>query len=295
MTTIGFIGLGHMGQPMARNLIKAGFTVHLYDVLPQMTEHLEKEGGIVSKSLIKMAGEVDVIISSVQTSEQVSEICLGEKGIFTHAKKNLLYIDCSSIDVNKTKQLHSEAEQCHVEMLDAPVSGGVVGAEAANLTFMVGGSEINFQRAQPILRAMGKKIIHAGPEGHGQVAKICNNLLLGISMIGVSEAFSLAGKLGLDQKKFFEISSSSSGQCWAMTNYCPVPDILENVPANHHYNPGFMAKMMLKDLRLAQHAAEAVNALIPLGTVGMELYELYVNQGFGEKDFSGIINLINVG
>ena len=157
---------------------------------------------------------------------------------------------------------------------------------------MVGGSDVNLERAQPILKAMGKKIVHAGPGSHGQAAKICNNLLLGISMIGVSEAFTLAEKLGLDKKKFFEISSNASGQCWSMTKYCPVPGVIDGVPANDHYQPGFKARMMLKDLRLANHAAESVDAVIPLGSVAMELYELYVNQGLGETDFSGIINLI---
>ncbi|OGT35363.1 MAG: 3-hydroxyisobutyrate dehydrogenase [Gammaproteobacteria bacterium RIFCSPHIGHO2_12_FULL_37_14] len=288
MMTIGFIGLGHMGNPMAKNLLKAGYNLQVYDVLPQ----LSRVFSTVSPSIKAMAKTVDVIITSVQTSEQVQDICLGDDGIFAHAKANLLYIDCSSIDIKMTTILHEEARKLGIAMIDAPVSGGVTGAEAGSLTFMVGGSDIDFALAEPILKTMGKKIIHAGPGGHGQAAKICNNLLLGISMIGVSESFTLAAKLGLDQKKFFDISSNASGQCWSMTKYCPVPNIIENVPANNHYQPGFMAKMMLKDLRLAQHAAETVDAVIPLGAVAMELYELYVNQGLGETDFSGIINLL---
>ncbi|OGT44019.1 MAG: 3-hydroxyisobutyrate dehydrogenase [Gammaproteobacteria bacterium RIFCSPHIGHO2_12_FULL_37_34] len=292
MITVGFIGLGHMGHPMANNLLKAGYTLQVYDVLPQLTQALCDRGATLAPSIVAIAKEADVIITSVQTSEQVHDICMGEDGLFTHAQPDLLYIDCSSIDIKMSVLLHDQAKKFGIAMLDAPVSGGVAGATAAILTFMVGGSDIDFERGRPILETMGKKIVHAGPGGHGQAAKICNNLLLGISMIGVGEAFTLAEKLGLDQKKFFEISSNSSGQCWSMTNYCPVPDIVENVPANHHYQPGFMAKMMLKDLRLANHAAETVDAVIPLGTVAMELYELYVNQGFGEIDFSGIINLI---
>jgi len=292
MTTIGFIGLGHMGHPMVLNLLKAGFTLHIYDVVTEAMQDLIHYGAIAAESVAALAENADVIITSVQTGQQVSEICMSHDGIFSHAKPGLLYIDCSSIDISTTHLLHEEAQKLHIAMLDAPVSGGVAGAEAATLTIMVGGNKADFERAQPILKAIGKKIVHAGPEGCGQAAKICNNLLLGISMIGVCEAFTLAEKLGLDPKKFFEISSNASGQCWSMTSYCPVPGILENVPANRDYQPGFMAKMMLKDLRLGQHAAEATDTVIPLGSVATELYELYVNQGFGEKDFSGIINLL---
>lgn len=293
MTTIGFIGLGHMGNPMAHNLLKAGFKLYVYDIMPEAANALTREGAIPAKSISVIAENADVIITSVQTGQQVSDICLNADGIFSNAKSGLLYIDCSSIDIVTTRTLHEEAKKRGIAMLDAPVSGGVAGAVAASLTLMVGGSDVDFQRAQPMFKAIGKKIIHAGDAGHGQAAKICNNLLLGISMIGVCEAFTLAEKLGLEPKKFFEISSNASGQCWSMTSYCPVPGILENVPSNHDYQPGFMAKMMLKDLRLGQHAAEAADITIPLGAVAAELYELYVTQGFGEKDFSGIINLFH--
>lgn len=292
MKNIGFIGLGHMGNPMVHNLLKAGFTVRVYDVMSEAVNAAVEQGAIASDMISGLTKESDIVITMVQTGQQVSDICMAEQGIFHHAKSGLLYIDCSSIDIVTTRSLHDESAKFHISMLDAPVSGGVSGAEAGSLTLMAGGKEADFERAQPVFKALGKKIIHAGPAGSGQAAKICNNLLLGISMIGVCEAFSLAKKLGLDQKKFFDISSSASGQCWSMTSYCPVPDILENVPANHDYQPGFMAKMMLKDLRLGHHAAEAVNAAIPLGSAAAELYELYVNQGFGEKDFSGIINFI---
>jgi 3-hydroxyisobutyrate dehydrogenase len=293
MTTIAFIGLGHMGRPMAHNLLKAGFKVQVYDAMPKAAETLKDQGAVVAHSVLEVIRLADVVVTMVQTGQQVSELCLGADGIFAHIKPNTLYMDCSSIDIVTTRSLHQEAEKLGLSMLDAPVSGGVVGAEAATLTFMIGGSEANFQRAEPIVKAMGKKIIHAGNGGSGQAAKICNNLLLGISMIGVSEAFTLAKNLGLDSKKFFEISSNASGQCWSMTSYCPVPGILENVPSSHDYQPGFMAKMMLKDLRLGQHAAEAVHSSIPLGAAATELYELYVNQGYGETDFCGIINLID--
>ncbi|EKD70651.1 MAG: hypothetical protein ACD_46C00462G0003 [uncultured bacterium] len=292
MTTIGFIGLGHMGSPMAVNLLKAGHELHVFDVVTANAEQLIQHGAKVMSTVKSVAETSDVVITMVQTSQQVSDLCLRDDGIFKHLSSGKLYIDCSSIDITTSQLLHKEAEKYQLAMLDAPVSGGVAGAEAATLTFMVGGKAPDFARAESILKQMGKKIVHAGSAGHGQAAKICNNMLLAISMIGVSEAFTLAKKIGLDQKKFFEISSNASGQCWSMTSYCPVPNIIENVPANRNYQAGFMAKMMLKDLRLAQHAAEAVQATIPLGAVATELYELFINQGHGEMDFSGIIKML---
>ena len=289
---VGFIGLGHMGMPMTHRLLKAQFEVYVYDVVNEAVEKMVKQGAKAAHSPAELTQFSNTIMTSVQTSEQVMELCLSDDGIFTHALPGTIFIDCSSIDITVTKMLHEEAKKRGIIMLDAPVSGGVAGAEAGSLTIMVGGSEINFEKAKPILEKIGKTILYAGEGGSGQAAKICNNLLLGISMIGVCEAFNLAEKLGLDQKKFFEISSHASGQCWSMTSYCPVPGIIEKSPANNHYKPGFMAKMMLKDLRLAHHAAEAVNAAIPLGSASMELYELFINQGYGEIDFSGILNFI---
>lgn len=293
MTTIGFIGLGHMGNPMVHNLLKNGFKVYVHDVMPEAMQAVTKDGAIAADSVESLAEHSEVVITSVQTGQQVADICLMHDGLFSHLDRGKLYIDCSSIDITTTHILHTEAAKVDISMLDAPVSGGVAGAQAGSLTFMVGGSESDFERALPILKAMGKKIVHAGLPGSGQAAKICNNLLLGISMVGVCEAFTLADKLGLDKKKFFEISANASGQCWSMTSYCPVPGIIENVPSNNEFKPGFMAKMMLKDLRLAHHAAETVNAAIPLGASVAELYELFVNQGYGEMDFSGIINFIS--
>lgn len=292
MPQIGFIGLGHMGRPMAKNLLKAGFKVIIYDVAPTAIEALMSEGAIAANSIDELARTSTIIITMLQTGQQVKEVCFGEKGLFANANKDTLYIDSSSIDVVTSRELHHHAEQIGLAMVDAPVSGGTAGAEAATLTFMVGGDGQNFARAQPILEKMGKKIIHAGPPGTGQAAKICNNLILGISMIAVCEGFALGQKLGLDPKKFFEISSNASGQCWSMTSYCPIPGLVEKAPSNNDYKPGFMANMMLKDLRLGQHAAETANANIPLGTEAAALYAMYVNQGFGEKDFSGIINMI---
>jgi 3-hydroxyisobutyrate dehydrogenase len=292
MTKIGFIGLGHMGNPMARCLLKAGFTVYVYDVLPNAADALISLGAIRLSSPKDMVQTVNVMITMVQTGQQVKDICLGLQGIFAHAPEHLLYIDSSSIDIETTLLLHQEANKAGIAMLDAPVSGGVAGAEQGSLTIMVGGEEKDFQRAIPIFKAMGEKISLTGTASHGQAAKLCNNLILGITMVGVCEAFCLAAKLGLDQKKFFDIAAHSSGQCWSMTQYCPVPDIIENVPSNVGYQPGFKAKMMLKDLHLGQQAAENVNAVIPLGAIATELYELYVSQGGGELDFSGIIQML---
>lgn len=292
MTQISFIGLGHMGNPMARNLLKSGFNVNVYDIVPAAVQALVSQGATAAASISDAARNADVIITMLQTGQQVSDTCLSDNGLFKHAKKGVLYIDSSSIDIVTTKELHQIATQSGIDMVDAPVSGGVAAAEAGTLTLMVGGEEKNFLRAKPILEKVGKKIIHAGIAGTGQAAKICNNLLLGISMIGTCEAFALAEKLGLDPAKFFEISSNASGQCWSMTSYCPAPGIVPTAPSNKEYQPGFMAKMMLKDLRLGQHAAESVGANIPLGSEAAELYALFVQQGFGEKDFSGIIRWI---
>lgn len=291
MTHITFFGLGHMGMPMVQNLLNASFKVTVFDIVIEKMTALASQGAMMANSVKEACIDADVIFTMLQTGEEVKKICL-QDGIFQYAKKNVLYIDCSSIDMVTSRELHQIAQENGIACLDAPVSGGVAGATAGTLTFMVGGDEKNFLRAKPILEKCGKQIIHAGVGGLGQSAKICNNLLLAISMIGTCEAFSLAEKLGLDLKKFYEISSNASGQCWSMTTYCPVPGILEKSPANNKYKPGFMAKMMLKDLHLANHAAENVQATIPLATVAMELYTLFVNQGNGEIDFSGIFQMI---
>jgi len=293
MTNISFIGLGHMGNPMTKNLLKAGYRVSVYDIVPAAIEALLPFGAIPTHSIQDAVKEADVIFTMLQTGQQVYDTCMSSNGIFANAKKNVLYIDCSSIEISTTRELHLISIKHHIRMLDAPVSGGVSSAEAGTLTMMVGGDESYFAEITSILEKLGKKIIHAGTAGNGQAAKICNNLILGISMIAVAEGFTLAEKLGLDPKKFFEISSNASGQCWAMTSYCPVPNIVEKVPANNHYQPGFMATMMLKDLGLAEAAATDVNASLPLGTKATELYQLFVKEGHGKVDFSGIIKMFN--
>ncbi len=292
MQKICFIGLGHMGTPMAQQLLKAGYSLKVYDIVPSAMQMLVDQGAVALTKNLEGAVDADVMITMLQTGQQVSEICLRESGLFQRAKKNVLYMDCSSIDITVTRQLHEAAQTSGIAMLDAPVSGGVVAAESATLTFMVGGAEQAFLRAKPILEKMGSKIVHAGAAGLGQAAKICNNLILGISMIAVSEGFSLADKLGLDPKKFYEIASNASSQCWSMTKYCPFPDVIDKVPSNQGYKAGFMAKMMLKDLLLGMHAAETVHASLPLGSAATSLYEMFVDQGHAEMDFSGIIKMI---
>jgi 3-hydroxyisobutyrate dehydrogenase len=292
MLSIGFIGLGHMGQPMVGNLLKAGFDVKVFDVMSAAIETAVAAGAEPAHSVLEATSGADVIFTMLQSGDQVRDVCLGETGFFSQVKPGILYIDCSSIEITITKELHVAAEQAGIEMLDAPVSGGVKGATAATLAIMVGGAEKNFLRAQPIFEKIGKKIVHAGAASLGQAAKICNNLILGISMIAVCEGFNLAKKLGLDAKNFFEISSNASGQCWAMTSNCPEPGVLGSAPADRDYQPGFMAKMMLKDLHLGGLAAQSVGAAIPLGLDATQLYSSFVEEGYGEMDFSAIIKMI---
>lgn len=290
---IGFIGLGHMGHPMVLNLLKHQHAVKVYDVIPSTIEKLAEHGATPTQSLAEVATDVDVIITMLQTGEQVSDVCLSDDGLFANAQAETLFLECSSIDVTTARNLAEIAKGRHFTMLDAPVSGGVAGAEKATLTFMVGGRESVFNRAKPIFECMGKNIIHAGPSGTGQAAKICNNMILGISMIAISEAFVLGDKLGLSPEKLFEISSNSSGQCWSLTSYCPVPGLVPAAPSNRDYEPGFTAAMMLKDLRLSQQMAQTVNAATPLGAEATAVYSLFNNLGFDQLDFSAIIQLFS--
>jgi 3-hydroxyisobutyrate dehydrogenase len=292
MTKISFIGLGHMGNPMAHNLLKAGYQLKVFDISASVMQSLVTQGATLAKSIADATKDADVVFTMLQTGQQAQDVCLSAEGVFANAKQDMLYIDSSSIDISITRELHAAAKNKNIKMLDAPVSGGVLSAKAATLTIMVGGEKNNYDLAKQYLDKIGKKVIYAGAAGSGQAAKICNNLILGISMIAVSEGFNLAEKLGLDAKKFFEISSNASGQCWSMTSYCPIPNIIETAPANNHYQPGFMAKMMLKDLCLAEIAATEAEAAIPMGNKALELYQLFVNEGYGEMDFSGIVQMI---
>jgi 3-hydroxyisobutyrate dehydrogenase len=292
MTQIGFIGLGNMGFPMAQHLIKAGHAVTGFDVVEGVREKFGAAGGVVAMSVDVACASADVIITMLPSGKEVREVYLGQGGVLASAADGALLIDCSTIDIESARAVAAAASVNELAMVDAPVSGGVAGAEAATLTFMVGGSEKSFERARPVLEVMGKTIVHAGGSGNGQTAKICNNMILGVSMIVVSEAFLLAEKLGLDAQKLFDISSKSSGQCWSMTNYCPVPGPVPTSPANRDYQAGFTAAMMLKDLKLAQAAAKTAGTKAPMGAGASALYGLYVEQGNAAQDFSGIINML---
>jgi 3-hydroxyisobutyrate dehydrogenase len=292
MARIGFIGLGNMGLPMAQNLFKAGHQVEGADVNPAAVEKLEAAGGSAVETHKIAAARADVVITMLPAGAQVREVYLGPAGIIENTNVGTLLIDCSTIDVETARAVAVQAEAKGLMMLDAPVSGGVGGATAGTLTFMVGGSAQTFARAETILQAMGKTIVHAGGAGNGQAAKICNNMILGVSMIAVSEAFVLAEKLGLDHQNLFDISSKSSGQCWSMTSYCPVPGPVPTSPANRDYQAGFTAAMMLKDLKLAQAAAKASGANTDLGADAARIYSRYVESGEGARDFSGIIRLV---
>jgi 3-hydroxyisobutyrate dehydrogenase len=292
MAKIGFIGLGNMGLPMAQNLIKAGHPVCGYDVNGAALDKFAAVGGIAVRSLDVASMGVDLVITMLPAREQVREVYLGQGGVLASAAAGTLLIDCSTVDVETARAVAAAARVNELDMLDAPVSGGVAGAQAGTLTFMVGGGERPFERAKPVLEAMGKSIILAGSAGSGQAAKICNNMILGISMIGVCEAFVLADKLGLDPLKLFEIASQSSGQCWSMTSYCPMPGPVPASPANHDFQPGFTAAMMLKDLKLAQDAARLTRAVSPLGAGAAAIYQRFVEDGGAGLDFSGIIRFL---
>jgi len=293
MTRIGFIGLGNMGLPMAKNLVKAGHEVTGFDLDQSKTAALSDAGGAVAGSIKEAVEGREAVVTMLPEGRHVREAYLGEGGVLTHAKPGTLLIDSSTIDVATAREVAEAAQAAGFAMVDAPVSGGVAGAEGGTLTFMVGGPEEAFNRAKPILEVMGAKVVHAGGPGNGEAAKLCNNLLLAISMIGVSEAFTLARKLGLDDQRFFDIASSASGQCWSLTSYCPVPGPVPNSPANKEYAPGFAAGMMLKDLRLAKEAADSRGAETPLGKHAEELYAALADSGYDTLDFSAIFRRIN--
>ena len=293
MATIGFIGLGNMGAPMAANLVKAQHHVTGFDVVAAPKAALAERGGHQAASAIEAAGAGDVVVTMLPAGPQVRQVYLGPDGVIARARPGALLIDCSTIDVETARAVAAAAAEKGLQMLDAPVSGGTIGADAGTLTFMVGGEAAAFARAEPLLRAMGRTIVHAGPSGSGQTAKICNNMILAASMIAVCEGFALAEKLGLPAQTLFDICKTSTSQCWAMTGYCPVPGPVPAAPSNRKYAAGFTAANMLKDLRLAQQAAGATAAATPLGAAAANLYQLYVDSGAGGLDFSGIMQFLN--
>jgi 3-hydroxyisobutyrate dehydrogenase len=292
MAQIGFIGLGNMGLPMAQSLMKAGHSVCGYDVSAAALDKLSAAGGVAVRSLDVACMGVDTVITMLPAGEQVREVYRAAGGVLASAARGTLLIDSSTVDVETARAVAAAAAVNELDMIDAPVSGGVAGATAGTLTFMVGGSEKAVERAKPLLAGMGRTIVHTGGPGSGQAAKLCNNLILGVSMIAVCEAFVLAEKLGLDPQKLFEVASQSSGQCWSLTSYCPMPGLVPSSPANRDYQPGFTAAMMLKDLKLAQDAARSTRAVSPLGAGARAIYQRFVEEGSGAIDFSGIIRFL---
>ncbi|NVN87408.1 MAG: 3-hydroxyisobutyrate dehydrogenase [Rhodopseudomonas sp.] len=289
MTSIAFIGLGNMGGPMAANLVKAGRKVTGFDLAAASCDAAKADGVAIAASAIDAVKGASVIVTMLPAGKHVRAVW-GE--ILPHLAKGSLIIDCSTIDVESAVEAHAQAARHSIASIDAPVSGGTGGAKGATLTFMAGGSAAAFAAAKPVLELMGKKIVHCGGAGAGQAAKICNNMILGISMIAVSEAFTLAEKLGLSHQALFDVASTSSGQCWSLTSYCPVPGPVPASPANNGYKPGFAAALMLKDLRLSQEAAKAAGAATPLGAHAADIYTAFEAAGNGGADFSGIINYL---
>jgi len=289
MSTIGFIGLGNMGAPMAANLVKSGGHVLGFDVVPASREASARDGVQIVANARGTVENADIVISMLPGSEHVLSVW---NDVVPHARQGTLFIDCSTIDVASARKAHALAAGRGIATLDAPVSGGVGGAKAATLTFMVGGTKEAFAHGKPILERMGKRVVHCGEAGNGQAAKICNNMILGASMIAVSEAFVLGEKLGLSHQALFDVASASSGQCWSLTSYCPVPGPVPTSPANNGYKAGFTAALMLKDLKLAREAAESVKARTALGAHAAQIYEEFAAAGQSAADFSAIINFV---
>ena len=292
MAEIGFIGLGNMGRPMARNLAKAGHAVRGHDVADAAREAARADGIPVVGDLAAALDGAAAVFTMLPAGDDVRAAYAGPGGLIECADPETLLVDCSTIDLASAREVHAAAAAKGLAHLDAPVSGGVGGAEAGTLTFMVGGAEPAFLAAKTLIAAMGRTIIHAGGPGNGQAAKMCNNMILGVSMIAVAEAFTLADHAGLDAQTLFDIVSTASGQCWSLTSYCPVPGPVPSSPANRGYAPGFTAQMMLKDLRLAREAAQAAGSATPLGAHATELYERYCDAGNAASDFSGIIRML---
>jgi 3-hydroxyisobutyrate dehydrogenase len=292
MANIGFIGIGHMGLPMAMNLLRQGMQVSVYDL---NTEHMllaHQAGAILCENPLSLIKGQDYVITMLPSGKEVSALYLGEKGLFSQADSQTIFIDCSTIDIHTSRLFHAEATAKDLIAFDAPVSGGTAGATAGTLTFMVGGDAEKFTLIEPILSLMGKNIFYAGNQTAGQAAKICNNLMLAAHMIGTAEGFFLAKALGLDLKNFHTIANHSSGQSWSLTHYCPAEGVLENVPAAHGYQAGFASQMMLKDLKLAEEAVNSLHYHFPHLEELVRLYQQFCDAGSAELDFSAIIRAV---
>lgn len=292
MAKIGFIGVGNMGGPMAQNLIKDGHKVKAFDLVGQTLSRIVNAGAAQASSPADAVSSVDAVVTMLPAGRHVSDVYTGNGEVLASIDPGTLLIDSSTIDVATSREMHQAAADAGYDMLDAPVSGGVTGAEAGTLTIMCGGSAETFARAKPFLDVMGKNIFHAGGPGAGQAAKACNNMLLAINMIGISEAFNLSDALGLDRQTLFDIVGTASGGSWALSNYCPVPELVPTTPANKDYNPGFTGAMMLKDLKLSQDAAQSLDVSSPLGAAATMLFSMYCNEGNDGDDFSGIIRML---
>ena len=287
MTKIAFIGLGNMGGGMAANLVKAGHCVNAFDLVDAALAKAKDNGCETFTNVREAVAGVDAVVTMLPNGKIVEAVY--ENDVIGHAPTTAILLDCSTIDVATARKVNADAAAKGYDMVDAPVSGGIAAANGGTLTFMVGGTDKAFARAEPILAKMGKAVIHAGASGAGQAAKICNNMLLGASMIATCEAFELARKLGLDLQTFFDISSKASGQNWSMTSYCPVPGVGPQTPADNNYQGGFATALMLKDLKLAMEAARDVDADVPMGHRAAELYQAFADAGSGGLDFSAII------
>ena len=289
MTKIAFIGLGNMGSGMCANLCKAGHEVRAFDLNAEVVKAAEGHGAIAAATIADAVKDSEIVVTMLPAGKHVLSVYFGEDGVASHTATGTLFLDCSTIAVEDAREAASKADAAGFLMADAPVSGGTAAADAGTLTFMVGGPDEAYAKAKPILDVMGKNIFHAGGSGNGQAAKIANNMLLGISMIGTCEAFNLAEKLGLDAQTFFDISSTASGQCWSMTSYCPAPGPVPTAPSNRDYQPGFAVAMMLKDLHLAASAARAAGAEVTLGEMAEKIYQDLDTRGHGGLDFSGVM------
>ena len=288
---IGFVGLGNMGNPMARNLLKAGHQLVVYDILPAAVEKLTQAGAKGASSLGQVAAEAELFISILPSSPHVKEVYLSANGVLSGIKPGVIIIDSSTIDPHTAREVAAGAEKKGISMLDAPVSGGTGGAEAGTLTFMVGGKPEGFAMVKPILACMGKNIVHCGPSGNGQVAKLCNNMALAVSMIGICEAMTLGASLNIDPKVLAGVLNTSSARCWSSDTYNPYPGVMENVPSARGYTGGFSADLMLKDLGLVVDSARLSKHPVLMGALAQQLYQLMSSRGEGQKDFSAIIKL----
>ena len=290
MKKIGFIGVGNMGGHMSRNLIKAGHDVTVFDLSQDALDAIASDGATIATSAGGAARYADVVITMLPSGKHVASVYTDE--VFPHAQNGAVFIDCSTIDVDTCRKVAAAAKKKGHPMLDAPVSGGVGGAEGATLTFMVGGEQDSFQSVKELFACMGKNIVHCGNAGMGQAAKVCNNMMVGIQMASVAEAFILAEKIGLEHQKLFDVASTSTGQCWSLNTYCPVPGPVPSSPANRGYEPGFATALMLKDMNLALDAAKDKGANLSVARASALIYRSYAENGNSEKDFSGIVNLL---